>query len=242
LQLDAAFYLRGVGFAAGGAVFWLMYFDLKDRLQPEPRKHLVASFVLGAMAAVASIIVYDAVERLGFGEPRRPGRDLFAYCVLVIGLIEEGFKFLVYALIVSRWRDFDERMDAVVYAAAVAIGYATMENLLFLPSLTWTEQLARSLSSPITHSLFAFLWGYGMGRARFDGLGRTSGFLLVAGLLALSMVLHGFYDYALLAWGASEITAVIALVLWLLLIAHTRRLMARSRAAAPGEQGPPAGV
>ena len=32
----------------------------------------------------------------------------------------------------STWRDFDERMDAVVYAAAVAIGYATMENLLFL--------------------------------------------------------------------------------------------------------------
>ena len=48
----SAFYIRGAGFVAGGAAFWLVYFYLKDRLQPEPRRLLLGAFLPGGLSAL----------------------------------------------------------------------------------------------------------------------------------------------------------------------------------------------
>ena len=49
-------WLRGLGFVAGGAVFWLMYFDLKDRLRLEPRRLLAVAYGAGFGAAGAAFL------------------------------------------------------------------------------------------------------------------------------------------------------------------------------------------
>lgn len=221
-------WLRGVGFVAGGALFWLMYFDLKDRLRPEPRRLLSVAFLLGGAAALIGLWVY----RLGawFGIPDFPGPDklsILFYCTLWVGPLEEGLKFLVARAVVFRFSDFDEPIDGLVYASAVAIGFASVENLLYLPFLDWPEQLARALASPLTHSLFAALWGLGTSHALTRARGRWARFAWQAFPLLLAMLLHGLYDYFLLAMNATFVASGVALVLWLFLIVQARRLVER---------------
>lgn len=228
----AAFLLRGLGFAFGGALFWLMYFDLKDRLKPEPRRLLVLAFVLGNLSALLGLGVYRVAAWLGL--PDAPGSgslEILVYCLALVGPIEEGVKFLVARTLVFRWRHFDEPIDGLVYASAVAIGFASLENVLYLPYLNWPEQLARALASPLTHSLFAAVWGFGVSRARFYARTRVGRFLWQVLTLLLSMGLHGLYDFFLLALNATFLASGIALVLWTFLIVHARRLIRRTARA-----------
>jgi RsiW-degrading membrane proteinase PrsW (M82 family) len=126
---------------------------------------------------------------------------------------------------VFRWRHFDEPIDGLVYASAVAIGFATLENLIYLPWLGWVEQAARSLTSPLMHSLFAAIWGFGAGRAAFRARTPAARFAWQAIPLATSMLIHGLYDFLVIGLHATLPASGVVLVLWLLMIARARRLV-----------------
>jgi len=218
--------LRGFGFVAGCALFWLQYFDLKDRLQPEPRRLLIAAYGLGFVAAGMGLALYRLAAAVGLPEYPGPStRSILLYTLLLVGPIEEGAKFLVARVTVFRWKHFDEPIDGLIYASAVAIGFASLESLLYASHTGGSELLARTLTSPLTHSLFAAPWGLGLAQARLAARSRTSRILWQLLPLLASMLLHGLYDFVLLAYDASLLAAGLALVLWLAVIGHTRRLV-----------------
>lgn len=209
---------------AGSAVFWLQYVDLKDRVQPEDRERLISAFVLGVLAAVLAMFVYAFLEWVGLNvspDPR-PAR-LAELCFFVVGPVEEGAKVLVMLLIIMKWPEFDEVFDGFVYAATLSIGFATLENLLHVPNLPLVEQIARTLTLPLTHTLFAAVWGLPVAWAHFH-LPRGPRRWALQGLaIVAAMELHGLYDYLLLAWGATLPASGIILVLWIALILIARR-------------------
>jgi RsiW-degrading membrane proteinase PrsW (M82 family) len=220
---NIGFILRGAGFIAGGAILWLIYFNLKDRLRPEPRLLLVLAFILGGLSAVAGLAAYGLAVMTSLpAEPGGSAGEILFYCLAVVGPIEEGVKFLFARAFIFRLKHFDEPIDGIVYAAAVAVGFASFENLIYLPHLAWPEQLARALASPLTHSLFAAIWGFGVSRAFFSSNSRAARLSWQLLTLLASMLLHGLYDFFLLASGATFIASGIALVLWLSLIAYAR--------------------
>jgi len=226
--------LAGVGIAFGGALFWLMYFDLKDRLQPEPRRKLLYAFLLGMLGAGAAALAYELTILLGLPDhPDGSTASVFRYCMFLIGPIEELCKFVPAWFVVFRWKEFDEPVDGVIYAAALAIGFATLENLFSLAALPWPHQLARALTSPLTHSLLSAVWGAGVAKARFDPRSPLPPAVLVAGSLVAAMLLHGLYDFVIFAWGATYLAGGIAFVLWLGMIRHVRRTIAEARLRAP---------
>jgi RsiW-degrading membrane proteinase PrsW (M82 family) len=213
----------------GGALLWLIYFDYKDSIHKEPWGLLFAAFGLGAVASLLGLGTYVAIERLGL--PAHPGNtpsDIMLYCLLVVGPIEEGCKFAVARAIVFRWRAFDERIDGLVYAAALSIGFATFENFLYLvhlPYLDEAEQLARAATSPLTHSLFAAIWGFGVSRALFDETTPLARWLWQAGSLTLAALLHGFYDGLLLGWNATIPASLTILLVWIVVSRTARRVV-----------------
>jgi RsiW-degrading membrane proteinase PrsW (M82 family) len=132
--------------------------------------------------------------------------------------LEEGTKALMAYLFVFRWREFDEQIDGFVYAAAIALGFASLENFHNLPNLEWRGQLARTLALPITHTLFSAIWGFGAAHARFAIPPGPRRKFWQIGTLLLAMVAHGLYDYIIFAFQATLITSGIALVLWVFVI------------------------
>ena len=217
------------------ALLWMQYVDCKDRLRHEPRARLLTAFFLGIVAWLAALLFFILLEKAGVAGVESGGRAWKAlYCFGLIGPVEEGAKLSVACLFVFRWREFDEPIDGFVYAAAISLGFASVENFYNVPTLPRWEQLARAATVPLTHSLFAAVWGFGIAHARMCVApgGRRMAWYVGASLGA--MLLHGLYDFLLFACHAAWASSGLILVLWCLVIRQARRCLARKEPAAKG--------
>ena len=226
--------LMAIGLAAVGSVAWLVYFNLKDKLSPEPKRRIAQAFALGMVSAGLAWGGYYGAALLGFPpSPPQERAKLIVYCMVVVGVVEEGSKFLVARLFCFRWKEFDERIDGLIYAAAVGLGFAAVENVLFLVALPPVHGVLRVIVSPLTHSLFAAVWGFGASRALLMPRSAVSRFLWQAGSLVLAMVAHGLYDVAVLVENWMPVAAVVVAVLWALVIWKSNRLLRLAAADEP---------
>jgi RsiW-degrading membrane proteinase PrsW (M82 family) len=219
-----ATWTRGIGFIAAASLFWLQYFDLKDYLRPEPRRMLALSFLLGAGSAIVGLGLYYLIPVLG--GPEDPGGtnwQILLYCLLLVGPIEEGVKFIAARFFIFRSIHFDEPIDGLIYSSAIAIGFASFESLIYTNLVTWPHHIARAITAPITHSLFASIWGFATAYAFFQTRNRTSRFLIQVVSLIAAMLLHGFYDFVLLGENLTLAASGISLALWIALILYARK-------------------
>src|SRR5262245_21891555 len=115
-------------------------------------------------------------------------------------------KLLPFLIFARRHREFRGPMDGIVYAVAVALGFATVENVLYASVFGDDVIVLRAFTSTLAHVAFSGLWGYAF------GLGRRA----VAGF-AVSVALHGAYDL-LLSPGAPHLLALVVLLPAMLLV------------------------
>ncbi len=205
----------------GPAIFWIGYFYYKDRRQPEPLINLLEAFLLGVLTGFVCFLTYRQLPLLGLPPgfnlvvAKGQAREIFFYSLGVVGPLEELFKFLPFALFILRWRDLDEPADGVVYASSVAIGFASFENLGYLPMMTGMAFFGRAVASPLTHALFSSIWGYFVARARMKG---QSVFLAALFSLPLAAIFHGLFNVLTVSNYLRIYSAILVLLLWLFLI------------------------
>ncbi|WP_455199977.1 PrsW family intramembrane metalloprotease [Kaarinaea lacus] len=208
--------------------FWAAYHYYKDRHQPEPIANLLLTYGLGIAAGYLGLHAYVSLELVGLrfnayelAENNRLG--LFFYSIFVIGVIEEVVKFIPFWLIGMRLHHFDEPIDGIIYASFVALGFATYENFYYLPHLQGTELVARAITSPLIHVMFASIWGYTCSRAQMRN--RPLIPAAISGL-AIAITAHGLYDFITI--GLSEwlriFPPVIILSIWIWRMRVIRRL------------------
>jgi len=87
-------------------------------------------------------------------------------------------------------------MDGVVYGATASLGFATLENILYVSGGGWSVAIGRAFSAVPAHACLGAILGYYVGQARFHPERRTSAWL---GLLAAT-ILHGCYNFPLLSF------------------------------------------
>jgi RsiW-degrading membrane proteinase PrsW (M82 family) len=214
-------------------LFWLGYLCVRDRVKPEPLALVLAAFGLGTLAAIGTPHLYALLAPLGTGEDvmiwseTAPGH-LFAYCLGVIGPVEELAKLVPFVLVCGRFRALDEEIDGIVYASAVGLGYATVENIHLLTQLEGIEIQARALASPLVHSVFASIWGWAYARARVR---RRPALAVTALAWAIAALLHGIYDFLALSPALAASSALVILAIWIWRIRLVRRLHVRALAA-----------
>ena len=211
-------------------LFWLGYLYVRDRARPEPVILVLASFALGVGAALATSPAYALLRPLGTPEDVMVWSEtdplrLFAYCLGVIGPVEELAKLLPFVLVCARFRAFDEEIDGMVYASAIGLGFATLENVHLLDQLEGVEIHARALAGPLVHTVFASIWGWAYARARLEGRS-VIGWTLLAWLIAAA--LHGIYDFLALTPMLAAGSALVMLAIWLWRIRLMRRLHERA--------------
>lgn len=210
------------------AAFWAVYHYRKDRLLPEPLSMLVLAFVLGMLGVGVSMLLYRALGWVDLRFDAGALADstplgLLAYAMLVIGPIEEFSKLLPFVLVIMKSRFLDERIDGIVYASFIGLGYAAVENWQYLDYLTTVEAYARGFASPVVHMVFASIWGLWMTRAH---LAQRS--VLAAALKGLLVAagLHGLYDFIVILdpHNALPLAAAVILGAWLWRLVVLRRL------------------
>lgn len=180
--------------AVAPGLFWLWFVYSKDRYEPEPKKLIAKAFFVG-MAVTVPAILLELLFHVN------------DYITIVAGapVIEELMKFLGVYLFFFRKKDFNEPVDGIVYSAAVALGFATLENTGYVLSAMLggefvTVSVMRALLSVPGHFLFSTVWGYGLGVVKFRK--KKKNFL--AYTLLAAMALHGAFNFLVtnLSWVA----------------------------------------
>ena len=224
------------------ASLWVAYLYYQDRLKPEPLHLVGLSFILGIGSAFLCVKLFDLLHDLGVGDPLTTARgddDAMAflpYALAVIGPVEELCKLLPFALVCVRLQEFDETIDGIVYSSAVALGFASYENILFMDVLSGAEYYGHALAAPLVHSLFSSMWGYAYARAHMAG---RSAVLPTLVMFVLSALLHGLYDFLTLHPLLTSLSVVAIGGLWfwrLSTIKGLQRVEAETTRAATAER------
>ncbi len=180
-----------------------------DRVEPEPRMAKIYAFLYGALVATSIALVVNGVVGGLFGDS--------AATVLSAPFVEEGMK-LLGILWAYRRKLINSPLDGVVYAAIIALGFASVENILYFSVAASDNTLSatfilRGILSPFAHPLFTMWTGVFLGKALLLRR-RISNFVAMG--LAISICLH-------LAWNLtavlSEVSGAIPLFSFPLFIA-----------------------
>jgi RsiW-degrading membrane proteinase PrsW (M82 family) len=205
LDLGPALVATAVAFTP--ALLYLVPFMLLDRYDPEPLWLLALAFAWGALVAVLISIVVNtvvtiaaAVVALFIGLPPEIGSLVGA--VLSAPIFEEGSKGLgLLILLIFFRRYFDDVLDGIVFAGVIALGFATVENVLYygsgLRSGGWYGLgllfLMRGILSPFAHATFTSVTGIGCGISRESHNGFVRFLLPIVGYIG-AVALHMFWN------------------------------------------------
>lgn len=186
-----------IGLAILPVVILLVYIYRKDKFQKEPIGLLLAALGMGML----SVLPIFFVERFLSSLNPFDGVDGALYTAFVVaGCVEEGFKLLFLYWLIWRNRYFDEYFDGIVYAVFVSLGFALVENVMYVFSGGLNTGIMRALLSVPAHFLFAVVMGYFFALAKFYR-NRTWNMLLA---FIAPMLLHGIFDALLMVAEVSE--------------------------------------
>jgi len=229
-------FILALAFAPG--LFCLWYFWKRDRLEPEPLDKIRNCFLLGMAVVVPAVLI-----ELPFWN--WPVLSL----VFIAPIVEESLKFLVVRSTVYRSEEFDEPVDGVVYAAAVALGFASVENFFYIheayaeSGLSFAQiTIIRAILTVPGHAVWSGMWGYTLGLAKFSD--EKTGRSLVRKGLAMSMLLHGVFNFLALMESVSFLVMAVGMLLlvpmmWAMVhrrVEHALRLSPHASIAEKSEQ------
>jgi RsiW-degrading membrane proteinase PrsW (M82 family) len=185
------------------ALLLFVYVWRADATKNEPLGLLVGTFLLGILFASFAAVLNGVFQPLLAPIPL-VGMALFFY--LVVGPVEETVKWLAVRLYAYRSESFDAVIDGAVYGAAAGLGFATIENFLYIGQQYISALEAAGTTSPVFaalptatvrtfagpgHVIYSAFAGYYLGLAKFNPENR--GPIIVKGLLIAAFV-HATYN------------------------------------------------
>ena len=202
--------------------FYLYY---RDKYEKEPFWWLALALVAGGMITIPVIFVEHILElpmyyMSGYLQVAWEG---FA----VAGFTEELFKFSAFMLIFWNNRHFNEKFDGIVYASFISLGFAGVENLLYVINGGLQVGLTRAFTAVPAHALFGIIMGYRLGLAKFYPGERRKQLTLA---LLMPILFHGIYDFILMSGHPYLIVVFVPFLvfLWIFGFKRMRNLSDRS--------------
>ena len=188
-----------------GVALMVMIYN-QDKIEKEPRGLLAKLFFFGMLTTISALIlelIGDIVVGVLFSE----GSTVFNLldCFLIVACAEEGGKYFVNKKAAWKHPAFDYRFDGVVYGVFTGLGFAVLENILYVFENGLGTAFFRAVTSIPGHAIFGIFMGLYFGYAkecagRRDKKGcRTN----LKKAFWIPVLLHGFYDFCL-----SEATAL----------------------------------
>lgn len=180
--------------AIAPAMVIIIYIYIKDKFEKEPLKLLIKNFFLGAIISVLiTILLGSLASRILPLPDERSVLQMFIKAFIVVALVEEFSKYVIVRYVSQRSNAFNEPFDGIVYAVMVSMGFATLENILYVFQYGVSTGITRAFTAVPAHATFAILMGYFMGKAKFSN---NRALLNITGLL-VATVFHGAYDFFL---------------------------------------------
>jgi RsiW-degrading membrane proteinase PrsW (M82 family) len=217
------------------SLVWLSYYLAKD-IHPEPKKTILRIFLWGAVITLPVFFVQIGLATLLAKANLNPVATAIIYWFVVIAFSEELFKFFVIKMKVINSPDLDEPLDIMLYMVVAALGFAALENVLYLFSpidqVSFNDLINRTLlvsfirfiGATFLHTLCSAVVGYSLAISFCEVKKRYE--TLAMGLF-IATVLHGAYDFSIMVLDGYLkiiIPAIIILVLAALVFTGFERL------------------
>lgn len=186
------------------SIIWLLFYLRKDA-HPESNSQIIKIFLYGMLITIPVILI-----EVGFSKglnklmfiPLPPLLFLFLKFFVGVAFIEEIGKYLVV-----KWGEFknpelDEPVDVMLYMIIAGLGFVAVENIFLTfsslksPSLVLSILIGRFISATFLHALTSGSFGYFLALSFLKTKIKKRLFFL-SGLL-LAVLLHGFYNYAII--------------------------------------------
>jgi RsiW-degrading membrane proteinase PrsW (M82 family) len=195
------------------SLLWL-WFWLKEEEEPEPKGLLTIAFILG-MIAVAAVL---PIEK--FIQDHISSHNIQ---LVLWASAEELLKYLAVLIVLYKTNNAREPIDWPIYLITTALGFAAMENMLFLIKpfsinqatvALLTGQL-RFLGSTLLHTISSGTIGIAIGVSFFMKKYAKKWFLLIGFLAAIA--LHSVFNFFIIGNNGNDFLKVFAF-LWVVTI------------------------
>ncbi len=206
--------LLSLALAPGLALLIFVY--LKDKYEPEPLKLVLKAFLFGGLSTVVIVAFWIFVKLSGLHGQSHFNRVYQALWTAFVqaAIPEELLKWLIFVLFFYKLKDFNEWFDGIVYASVISLGFATVENVLYVFSFGVKTGIMRAISAVPLHFMAGIAQGFFFSLAKFKGSKVFNSILaLIAGI-----AIHGFYDFLLALsglWFAILTVLYFIAVVWL---------------------------
>jgi len=172
----------------------ILYIYFKDKFEKEPIGFLFKNFLLGATLSIILTAILGSVgSRLIPLNNETSIIQQFLQAFIVVALVEEFSKYIIVRFYAQRNKEFNEPFDGIVYAVMVSMGFAALENVLYVFQYGFATGIIRAFTAVPAHATFGILMGYFMGKAKFSD---NKVILNLTGLF-LATLFHGAYDFFL---------------------------------------------
>ncbi len=179
------------------AVYLLSRVYKMDTIEKEPwsilRKLLLWGALSGIPAALVESLLTGVVQSI-----LTEGTFLYnlVFGFVVAALVEESFKFFFLYKFTFKSPAFNYRYDGVVYAVFVSMGFAILENILYVFQGGIGVAISRALLALPLHAACGVYMGIAYGQQKVRSLYRPASFgSVAAACLPTPILIHGFYDF-----------------------------------------------
>ena len=208
------------------ALLWLWFWLKQEEKNPEPKGVLALVFLMGIVAVAFVLPIQKYIQAQVGGEELR---------LVLWASAEEVLKYIAVLLVLYRTKFIDEPIDWPIYMITAALGFAAIENMLFLikplsSGATAVGLLAgglRFLGANLLHSISSGILGIALGISLHMG-GVVKKFYLLVGLI-LAIALHSAFNFFIIRNGGSDFLKVfaflwVATIIVMLLFEKVRRM------------------
>lgn len=212
-------------FVAIVPIFLILLFVYNKDKSKEPIKLLLQLFVLGILSCISVLVVSRGMEFI-FPFMKKDYTDMnfvqvLIYAFIGVALVEEACKWIMLFLKGYNNSEFDELYDIVVYAVFVSLGFAFLENIVYVFAIgDLKTALIRAISAVPGHACDAIFMGYYLSRAKqFQASNRkdleTKNIILS---ILMPTILHGIYDFCLMSGLTILVIVFIVFIIFLYII------------------------
>lgn len=195
----------------------------KDILEKEPIGLLSLLFISGVIltlpASSIEQLLLPFIEKI-----TDPTMYNLVLSFVGISLVEEGCKALLTYEICWKNKNFNHIYDAIVYSVFTSLGFATLENILYVMIFGIDAALLRAVVSVPAHAFFGVSMGYYMGNAksaqhRYKNNQKNKNIILS---ILVPILMHGIFDFLLLTNSESMVIIFFIFVFFMYVISYLK--------------------
>jgi protease PrsW len=169
------------------------YIWIRDKYEREPLRMLLLALLAGILIVFPVLAVEGIISSVGEALDGIASAAWRAFAVA--SFTEESFKYIVLFLLIWKSREFNDKYDGIVYSTYIALGFAGVENFLYVMQEGYATGMVRAFTAVPAHAIFGIIMGFYFGLAKFYPKKRSS---MKLKALFIPMFLHGIYDFILM--------------------------------------------